>query len=129
MNKTYKEMALEAEALKDSGREMEGLIPVRVRISKEPRAVFSLRLSRGELARISQAAENKGINVSEFVRLAALAATSGEVDVSAAAREAAFEQALVEFQKALSERNRKQKKSVVSRAGAALAGRDVTNRS
>jgi uncharacterized protein (DUF1778 family) len=66
------------------GREDElDLVPVeaRIRVNKDTaRAVFSLRLAPAELINISAAAKKKGMTISDFMRAAALAAASGELD-------------------------------------------------
>ena len=79
--KSYEEMAREAEAVKDTEAELEGLVPVKARVSKDPRSVYSVRLRFGELSEIMKAAEAKGLTVSEFMRQASLAAARGEVDL------------------------------------------------
>jgi hypothetical protein len=76
--KSYEEMAREADAMKDTDAELEGLVPVQARVAKEPRAVFSLRLAPSELTKISEAAREKGLNVSDFIRMAALAAAESK---------------------------------------------------
>ena len=82
MAKTYAEMAREAEEVKDTEREIEGLVPVKARVSKNPRAVYSVRLSFEELSRIEAAAKQRGLSISEFMRQASLAAATGEQDLA-----------------------------------------------
>jgi uncharacterized protein (DUF1778 family) len=86
--KSYKEMADEIDELKDSGRELEGLRPIRARVAKNPRAVLSFRVTPGELQSITLAAKARGMNVSDFVRAATLAATQDENAVTQGERAA-----------------------------------------
>jgi uncharacterized protein (DUF1778 family) len=60
------------DTLKDSGREMDGLVRVSAKVSKNPRAVVSVRMSPDELSEISKGAGAIDENVSEFIREAAL---------------------------------------------------------
>jgi hypothetical protein len=62
----------ELEALKGSGRELDGFARVEAKVSKAPRAVFSLRLGAGEMVEIQNAAALLDETVGEFVRRAAL---------------------------------------------------------
>ena len=78
--KTYKEMALEADALKDTEEEIEGLVPVKARVAKDLRSVYSVRLTGGEIAEINDAAKQQGMTVSEFIRVAALSGARGALD-------------------------------------------------
>jgi hypothetical protein len=79
--RSYDDLAKEADATHEAGAELEGLTPVRARVAKEVRAIFSLRLSPSELAEVATAAQERGQKVGDFVRLAALAAARGEVSV------------------------------------------------
>ncbi len=79
--KSYEEMAREADAVKDTEAELEGLVPVKARVSKDPRSVYSVRLRFGELTEIMNAAKERGESVSEFMRQASLAAARGYVDL------------------------------------------------
>ena len=81
--KSYEEMAREAEAVKDTEAELEGLVPVKARVSKDPRSVYSVRLRFGELSEIIGAAKQRGVTTSEFMRLASLAAARGYLDLKA----------------------------------------------
>jgi hypothetical protein len=80
---TYEEMAAEYDQLMAEGKEMEGLVPVRARVAKDPRSVYSVRLRFEELSEIMKAAEARGMTTSEFMRLASLSASRGEVDLRA----------------------------------------------
>lgn len=64
------------------GTDLAGLIPVKARTPRNPRAVFSMRLSKDEYAVISVAAEAKGQSISDFIRDAAMdaAALTGQAD-------------------------------------------------
>jgi hypothetical protein len=81
--KSYEEMAREAEAVKDTEAELEGLVPVKARVSKDPRSVYSVRLRFGELSEIIKAAEARGLTTSEFMRQASLSVARGDVDLQA----------------------------------------------
>jgi mobilization protein NikA len=72
MTSDWKAAAEEMDALKDSGREMEGLVRVNAKVSKHPRDVVSVRMAPEELSEISSAAGAIEQNVSEFIREAAL---------------------------------------------------------
>jgi len=85
-NQSDDEIAAEFDKRFAEGREMEGLVPVKAKVSKDPRSVFSVRLRFGELSEISKAAETRGMTISEFMRQASLAAARGEVDLRAGER-------------------------------------------
>jgi len=73
MNDRYRQAAEEMDALKDTGREMEGLgDPVPARVKKNADSVFSLRLSKDDLKELQEAAQRKGLKVSEVIRRGAL---------------------------------------------------------
>lgn len=88
--KSYEEMVREAEAVKDTERELEGLVPVKARVAKNPRAVYSVRLSFPELTEISEAAKQNDLTVSDFMRQASLAAAKGELSLEAGRRATAL---------------------------------------
>lgn len=90
MNKSYEEMAREAEEVKDTERELEGLVPVKARVARPVRSVYSVRMSSQELSQISAAAKRRGITVSDFMRQASLAAAQGALDLEAGQRESAI---------------------------------------
>ena len=75
------DIAAEYDQLMAEGKEMEGLVRVRARVSKDPRSVYSVRLRFGELSEIMKAAEQRGLTISEFMRQASLAAARGEIDL------------------------------------------------
>jgi hypothetical protein len=76
------EIAAEFDRLFAEGKEMEGLVRVKARVSKDPRAVFSVRLRSGELSEIARAADAHAVTVSEFMRMASLAVARGEADLT-----------------------------------------------
>ena len=80
-NKSYEEMVREAEAVKDTEAEVDGLVPVKVRVAKPVRAVYSVRMSSQELTEISKAAKQRGMTVSDFMRQASLSAAQGALDL------------------------------------------------
>jgi hypothetical protein len=59
---------------------VEGLEPVRARMTRAPRHVFSLRIGADELDTIAEAAEKRGISVGDFIRQAALKEASAGGD-------------------------------------------------
>ncbi len=65
------------------GKELEGLVPVKARVSRDPRSVYSVRLRFEELDEIAKAAKERGVTISEFMRLASLSAARGYVDLRA----------------------------------------------
>ena len=72
MTNDWRAAAEEMDALKDTGRELDGLVRVNARVSKNPRDVVSVRMSPDELGEIAAAAAAIDQNVSEFIREAAL---------------------------------------------------------
>ncbi len=86
---TDEEIIAYYDKLMAEGKELEGLVPVRARVSKNPRAVYSVRLSFDELSRIDAAAKQRGLSISEFMRQASLAAARGEQDLTAGEHTAA----------------------------------------
>ncbi len=81
--KSYEEMAEEAERVKDTEKEIEGLVPVKTRLVKNPRVVTSVRLSPEETKEILAAAKASGVTVSEYLRTCALTGARGQLDVGA----------------------------------------------
>jgi uncharacterized protein (DUF1778 family) len=100
------ELAREIDELKDSGRELDGYIPVKARVSETPRAVFSLRLAPGELAEISKAAQERRSSVGDFVRSAALAAARGDIQTEVSATIHELRSALSRLEEAYGTTNR-----------------------
>ena len=83
MTKTREELRREAEAVKDTPLEFEGLVPVQGVIKQNADIVYSLRFTRDEMATLRSAAELRGVKLSELIREAAVAAaaqTKGEPD-------------------------------------------------
>jgi hypothetical protein len=65
--------AEEMDALKDSGREFEGLERVNAKVSKTPRDVIVLEMSSAEFSEVVEAARNLDQPVDDFIRSAAVA--------------------------------------------------------
>jgi uncharacterized protein (DUF1778 family) len=63
----------------EEGIELDDAAPVRA-ISRNPRAVFSVRLGPEELRRISRAAASRGSSIGDFIRDAALEAAKREAE-------------------------------------------------
>jgi uncharacterized protein (DUF1778 family) len=89
-NKSYEEMVREAEVVKDTEAELEGLVPVKARVAKPVRAVYSVRMSSQELTEISKAAKQRGMTVSDFMRQASLSAAQGALDLEQGRRATAL---------------------------------------
>jgi len=60
------------DSLKDTGHELDGAVRVEAATPRESRDVFSLRISASELTEVAAAAKQRGQNLSEFIRNAAL---------------------------------------------------------
>ena len=73
----YQELVDYYEEKHRAGTEMEGLVPVKAKIAKNPGAIFSVRFNMGELGVVEQAAEAKGMKLGAFIREAALNAAVG----------------------------------------------------
>jgi hypothetical protein len=80
MMKTREEMRREAEAIKGTEQEIEGLVPVKARISPNLGIVYSLRLTEAEMSFIRNAAKRRGIKMSDLVREAAMNAAAEAQD-------------------------------------------------
>jgi uncharacterized protein (DUF1778 family) len=81
--KSYEEMVREAEQVKGTECELEGPVPVKARVAKDVRHVFSLRIGAQELTEISQAAKERGMTIADFMRQASLSAVRGDLDLKA----------------------------------------------
>jgi hypothetical protein len=88
--KTDEEIIAEYDKLIAEGRELEGLVPVKARVAKPVRAVYSVRMSSQELTEISRGAKQRGLTVSDFMRQASLSAAQGALGLEAGQREAAL---------------------------------------
>jgi uncharacterized protein (DUF1778 family) len=86
MEKTREEWAKHFDDLKAQGKELDGLVPVKARVAPNPDTIYSTRYSRDEIALIRDAAKKLGITASAFIRSAALAAASGELDLAGGER-------------------------------------------
>ncbi len=63
----------------------EGWTRVGARVAKSPRAVYGLRLSPEEMEAFSAAAEERHMNLADFLRSSAWAAIAGQTDPTKAA--------------------------------------------
>jgi hypothetical protein len=79
--KTYDEIEREYAEIRRQGKEFEGLVPVKARVSKNFTFSFSVRYPPHELIAIEAAAKARGITISEFIRRAAAAAIAGDVSL------------------------------------------------
>jgi hypothetical protein len=75
--KSYAEAAAEMDALKDTGHEMDGLVPVRATVDPNFGIVFSVRFSQDEMEALHLAADTKGVKLSEIIRAGALKEARG----------------------------------------------------
>ncbi len=76
MNKTREALRREAEAIKDTAEEVQGLTPVTGTIKQNADVVYSLRFTRNEMTQLRAAAEVRGMKVSELIREGALSAAA-----------------------------------------------------
>ena len=90
--KSYDDIVREVEEVKDTERELEGLVPVWARVSPNAGSVYSTRYSNEELSLILEAAKKRGLTGSAFIRAAALAAAAGELDLGSAEKAATLQQ-------------------------------------
>jgi uncharacterized protein (DUF1778 family) len=81
--KTYEKIAREWDEAIESGVIDEELRPANVKGASAPRAVVAVRMSASEFNTVTQAAESRALNFSEFMRAAALAAATGKLDLRA----------------------------------------------
>ncbi|HEX5139448.1 MAG TPA: DUF1778 domain-containing protein [Dehalococcoidia bacterium] len=78
MMESREEMRRKAEAVKDTEQEIEGLVPVKMTISPNLGIVYSLRFSTDEMKVLRDAAEHRGVKLSEFIREVAMSAAAEE---------------------------------------------------
>jgi hypothetical protein len=92
MAKSRKEVVRDAEALKDSAQEIDGLVPVDATIKENADTIYSMRFTRGEMTALREAARMKSVKLSELIRESALEAAA-EVRGKPTPRERAVEKA------------------------------------
>jgi hypothetical protein len=80
MMESREEARRKAEAVKDSEQELEGLIPVKMTVSPNLGIVYSLRFSADEMKLLHEAAESRGVKLSEFIRDVATTAAAQTQD-------------------------------------------------
>jgi hypothetical protein len=90
--KTLDEMRREAEAIKGTEQELEGLVPVKMTVSPNLGIVYSLRFSTDEMKVLRDAAKNRGMKLSEFIREGAMA-LAAEAQDQPTPRDAALREA------------------------------------
>jgi hypothetical protein len=76
MRESYEEAVRKAEAVKDTEAEIEGLVPVRARIKKNADTIYSLRFTSDEMTFLREAAESRGMKLSELIREGAMGAAA-----------------------------------------------------
>ena len=92
MTESRQEARRKAEALKDTEQELEGLTPVKMTVSPNLGIVYSLRFSADEMGDLREAAQVRGIKLSELIREAALNAAA-EAQDKPTPRDAALKEA------------------------------------
>jgi hypothetical protein len=80
MMESREEARRKAEAVKDTEQELEGLVPVKITVSPNLGIVYSLRFTRDEMKLLREAAETRGIKLSELIREGAMNAASQAQD-------------------------------------------------
>jgi uncharacterized protein (DUF1778 family) len=91
--KSYQEFAREWDEKIESGREAEGLTPIRARVKRNADSQVSFRLSAEDFRLFSAAARERGLSLSAFLRQAAYAVLSGETSLDAGERRQQIEEA------------------------------------
>jgi hypothetical protein len=76
MSKTRDKLRREAESIKGTPQELEGLVPVEARIKQNAGIIFSVRFTASEMSQIRAAANARGVKLSELVREGALEAAA-----------------------------------------------------
>src|SRR5688500_9898514 len=76
MMESLEEARRKAEAVKDTEQELEGLIPIKMTVSPNLGIVYSLRFSTDEMKVLRDAAKNRGMKLSEFIREVSMDAAS-----------------------------------------------------
>ena len=76
MMESREEARRKAEAVKDTEQEIEGLVPVRIKVSPNLGIVYSLRFTRDEMKFLREAAEARRIKLSELIREGAMEAAA-----------------------------------------------------
>ncbi len=103
--------------------DVEGLVPVKARVSKTPRTVFSLRLDAKELMELLGAAKQRDVTVSAFIRDAATAEARRQRLDGAEDNEAVIE----ELTGQLGEMNKSLKRLVLMARNRSAASRGARN--
>lgn len=67
------------------GRELEGYVPARGRVSRKLSVSYAIRMSPEEYESFNMAALERGMSLADFMRSSARAAMAGEIDPAKAA--------------------------------------------
>lgn len=86
----------------ESGRDLEGFTEVPGRVSKKLSVVYSLRLSPDEYKLFEEAAQARGMRLSDFLRASALGAVEGTIDAEKAAAMSVVKEKVRELSEAVS---------------------------
>jgi uncharacterized UPF0146 family protein len=76
------ELARQYETLKLTGKELEGLVPVKAQIKPDADVIYSIRFTRDEMDRIGEFVKAHKMKVSSFIRQVTLAAIEDERNLS-----------------------------------------------
>ena len=98
--KSYAQLAKDWDEKIEGGREAEGLTRANVKVSQTPQTMISLRLSEEDFLMFSQAAKNRGLGMSAFLRQAAYAVIQGECDLKDGERYSALDDARLKLRAA-----------------------------
>ena len=91
--RSYAQLAKEWDEKIEGGHEAEGLTRANVKVSQTPQTMVSLRLSEEDFAMFNQAAKDRGLGMSAFLREAAYAAIHGKSDLEDGERYSALDEA------------------------------------
>jgi hypothetical protein len=73
----YEQAALEMDALKDTGHELDGLTPITMTVDPNFGITFSVRFTQDEMDTLHAAANATGMKLSEIIRAGALKEARG----------------------------------------------------
>jgi hypothetical protein len=99
--KAYAQLVKEWDEKIEAGHEAEGLTPVTVKVNPTPQTMVSLRLSEEDFVMFSQAAKDRGLGMSAFLRQAAYALIQGESDLKDGERYSALDEARLNLRSAM----------------------------
>jgi hypothetical protein len=98
--KSYQDLARDWDRRFESGEEMQGLKRVNVKVNPNAGTQVSFRLSKDDFATFSKAAQDRGLNLSAFLRQAAYAVINGEASLEDGERYAITEEVIARLSEA-----------------------------